>query len=127
MVGTAVYQVGRASSSQRKKLSALKPGVHTTSPPAASEERTAAISPWMWKSGMMLRQRSSGRSAKVAPMCLAEAAMLACDSGTNFGRDVVPEVWRRRATSSGVAKPEAAEPKEGPSSANAPAGPAGSV
>ena len=64
MVGTAVYQVGRASPSQWKKRSALKPGVQNTLPPAASEDSTAAISPWMWNSGMMLRQRSSGRQAE---------------------------------------------------------------
>ena len=45
MVGTAVYQVGRASPSHWKKRSALKPGVQTTLPPAASEDSTAAISP----------------------------------------------------------------------------------
>ena len=59
MVGTAVYQVGCASSSQPKNRSALKPGVQTTEAPAA--ERAPApppIRPWMWNSGMMLRQRS---------------------------------------------------------------------
>ncbi len=59
MVGTAVYQVGRTSSNQEKNLRALKPGVQTTEPPAAMLDRTAAIRPWMWKSGMMLRQTSS--------------------------------------------------------------------
>src|SRR5690606_38111507 len=59
MVGTAVYQVGLASSSQLKKRSALKPGVQKTLPPAAMDDSTAAISPWMWNNGMMLRQRSS--------------------------------------------------------------------
>ena len=37
---------------------------------------TAAIRPWMWNSGMMLRQRSAGVSASVSRMCLAEAARL---------------------------------------------------
>jgi hypothetical protein len=37
MVGTAVYQVGRASSSQPKKRSASKPGAHQTDAPAASD------------------------------------------------------------------------------------------
>ena len=64
MVGTAVYQVGCASLSQAKKRSALKPGVQNTLPPAASDDSTAAISPWMWNSGMMLRQRSPGVSAE---------------------------------------------------------------
>src|SRR5262245_22141251 len=41
IVGTAVYQVAPASFSQPKNFKALKPGVHTTLPPAASDERTA--------------------------------------------------------------------------------------
>ena len=61
MVGTAVYQVGFTSSSHWKNFSALKPGVQTTDAPAESEESTAAIRPWMWNSGMMLRQRSAVR------------------------------------------------------------------
>ena len=71
MVGTAVYQVGFASPSQAKKRSALKPGVQKTLPPAASDESTAAISPWIWNSGMMLRQRSSGRQRQRARRCCA--------------------------------------------------------
>jgi len=47
MVGTAVYQVGAASSIQAKNFSALKPGVQNTRAPAASGESTPAISPWM--------------------------------------------------------------------------------
>src|SRR5919206_3079114 len=65
IVGTAVYQVGWASSSQAKKRRALKPGVQNTEPPAASEESVAAIRPWMWKSGMMFMQRSAELSASV--------------------------------------------------------------
>ena len=45
MVGTAVYQVGRASSIQLKKRSALKPGLQKIEAPAESDDRTAAISP----------------------------------------------------------------------------------
>ena len=45
MVGTAVYQVGFTSSSQAKKRSALKPGVHDTDAPAPSDDKVAAISP----------------------------------------------------------------------------------
>src|SRR3954454_5293466 len=47
IVGTAVYQVGWASSSQAKKRRALKPGVQKTEAPAASDESVAAIRPWM--------------------------------------------------------------------------------
>ena len=68
--------------------------------PAASEADTAAISPWMWNSGMMLRQRSAGVSASDRRMLFAEAKTLDCKSGTIFGRDVVPDVWRISATSS---------------------------
>ena len=101
MVGTAVYQVGSAASSQPKKRSASKPGLHQTEPPAARLDATAATRPWMWKSGITFRQRSSGVSASAAPMCRAEAAMFACVSGTIFGREVVPEVCRISATRSG--------------------------
>jgi hypothetical protein len=109
MVGTAVYQVGFASSSQRKNRSASKPGVQKTDAPAAREVRTAAINPWIWNSGMMLRQRSSGTRPSVSPIWRADASRFLWLRGTSFGRDVVPEVWRRRAMSSGSAKPVATE------------------
>ena len=105
IVGTAVYQVGRASSIQPKNLSALKPGVQHTWPPADSGARIPAISPWMWNSGMMFRPRSVGESARNSRMLRAEAQTLRCESGTIFGRDVVPEVCSTSATSSGWAKP----------------------
>ena len=104
MVGTAVYQVGCNSSSQPKNFSALNPGVQNTLPPAAIEESTAAIRPWIWNSGMMLRQRSAGVSARVRPICVAEASTFRWDSGTSFGREVVPEVCSSSATSSGPEK-----------------------
>ena len=47
MVGTAVYQVGLASSIQAKNFSALNPGVQNTCEPADSGASTPAISPWM--------------------------------------------------------------------------------
>src|SRR6266404_6057564 len=127
MVGTAVYQVGFTSSSQAKKRRALKPGVQLTDAPEASDERTAAIRPWMWNNGMMLRQRSFGFSATAPPIWRAEAARLAADSGTILGRAVVPEVCSTNALSI---------PRDGPvllalagesarvSSVNRPAGPA---
>ena len=100
MVGTAVSQVGAVSSSQAKTRSALKPGVQITQAPAWSEAITPAISPWMWKSGMMLRQRSPGSSESQSAMLPADAQRLAPESGTIFGRDVVPEVCSTRAVSS---------------------------
>ena len=45
MVGTAVYQVGFASSIQAKNFSALKPGVQKTLPPRDSGASRPAISP----------------------------------------------------------------------------------
>ena len=54
----------RTSSNQAKKRKALKPGVQHTAAPAASDDSVAAIRPWMWNSGMMLRQTSSGVSAR---------------------------------------------------------------
>ena len=101
MVGTAVYQLGPNSAKREKKLSALKPSVQTTEPPACSDDSTAAISPWMWNSGMTLRQRSASPSASVAAMWPAEAVTLRCISGTILGRDVVPEVCSTSAISSG--------------------------
>ena len=100
MVGTAVSQVGAMSSSHAKTRSALKPGVQITQAPAWSEAITPAISPWMWKSGMMLRQRSPGSSEIQSAMLRAEAQRLAPVSGTILGRDVVPEVWSTSAASS---------------------------
>ena len=62
--------------SRRRNCSALKPGVQNTLPPAASDDSTAAISPWMWNSGMMLRQRSPAVSGSVCAMLPAEAQRL---------------------------------------------------
>ena len=45
IVGTAVYQLGEASSNQLNTLKALKEGQQNTEPPAVSEDNTAAINP----------------------------------------------------------------------------------
>src|SRR5687767_12487315 len=100
MVGTAVYQLGLISSRSPKKVRALKPGLQQIEAPAASEESTAAMRPWMWKSGMTLRQRSSLERASEARMCRADAVTLTWLKGTILGRDVVPEVCRTSAMSS---------------------------
>jgi hypothetical protein len=105
MVGTAVYQLGLASSSQAKNFNALKPGVQKTLAPTRSEDRIAAIRPWIWNSGMTFIQRSSAVNARVVLMLRAEAHRLRCVSGTILGRDVVPEVCSTSATSSGWARP----------------------
>src|SRR5271165_741660 len=122
MVGTAVYQLGFDSSIAAKNFSALKPEVQNTEPPRDSGAKSPAISPWMWNSGMMLRPRSAAAKARLAAMLPADFVTLACDSGTIFGRDVVPEVWRISATSSAAARPgRAAAPFTAPESENAPA------
>ena len=56
-------------------------------------------------------------------MCLAEEVILTCDSGTIFGRDVVPAVCNTKATSSGSAMPPAMAPEVcSPINAKDPAG-----
>ena len=104
MVGTAVYQVGCASSSQAKKRSALKPGrAEDRGRRRPARTSIAAIRPWMWNSGMMLRQRSSGVSAERGADVPGRGREVARgSSGTIFGREVVPEVCRTSATSSGA-------------------------
>ena len=126
IVGTAVNHVAPPALSQEKKRSALKPGAQNTLPPAASDDSTAAINPWMWNSGMTLRQRSPGPSASAAAICRADAARLAWVSGTFFGREVVPDVCSASAASSGAAgrasaRPDAGEPVSAKSPAAAPA------
>ena len=68
MVGTAVNQEGRASSKVAKNLKALKPGVQTTEPPAAMDDSTAAIRPWMWNNGMIFMQVSPGARPSISPI-----------------------------------------------------------
>ena len=45
IVGTAVYQLGEASSNQLNTLKALKEGQQNTEPPVVTEDNTAAINP----------------------------------------------------------------------------------
>ena len=103
MVGTAVYQVGRASLIHPKNFRALKPGVQQTCPPAESGARMPAMSPWIWNSGMMLTPRSCAVKASAVRMLRAEAQTFRCERGTILGREVVPEVWSTRAMSPGSA------------------------
>ena len=92
MVGTAVYQVGLASSIQVKNFRALKPGVQNTCEPAESGANTPAIRPWMWNSGMMFRPMSVAVNCSVARIFEADECKLPTESGTILGREVVPEV-----------------------------------
>ncbi len=124
MVGTAVIQVGFTASSQPKYFSPLNPGVQHTCAPARSEASVAAMRPWMWKSGMMLRQTSPGASDNVRAMFPDEAITFRCSSGTILGRAVVPEVCRTSAMSPASPRPGlSAVPRIAPSgsSVNAPA------
>ena len=59
----------------------------------------------MWKSGMMFRPTSASLKASDVRMLRADAHRLATESGTIFGREVVPEVCSTIAMSVGVAKP----------------------
>ena len=102
-----MYQLGADASNQLNTFKALKEGQQNTEPPAATEDNTAAINPWMWNSGIIFIHLSEFESDKVAPMCFAEEVILTCDSGTIFGRDVVPEVCNTKAMSSGSAMPPA--------------------
>src|SRR5687767_10455616 len=123
MVGTPVYHVGFTSASHPKNLSALNPVVQKTSPPADRGASKAAIRPWMWNSGMITRARSSSLRASDSLTLYADAHTLRCDSGTILGRDVVPDVWRTRAISSGEAGrlPAGSSPAPQFSSENVPA------
>src|SRR5437660_8287425 len=103
IVGTAVYQVAAKSCSHPRKRRPSKPEVQITLPLTVTLAARAATSPWMWNSGITLRQRSAADKLSVAATLLADAHRLAWVSGTCFGRDVVPLVCRTRATSSGAA------------------------
>jgi hypothetical protein len=121
MVGTAVYQVGWSSFTHSKKPAAEKLPVHATLPPAVSEASRPATSPWMWKSGITLRQRSVGDSDRVRATLAADAQRLRCSRGTSFGRDVVPEVCSSNAISAPSAGLGATARPLRPDSENAPA------
>ena len=127
MVGTAVYQVGASSSSHSKNRNWWKPGVHATVPPPASDASRAATRPWMWNSGMTLRHRSVGSSPRASATFRAERQSLPCVRGTSLGRDVVPDVCRRSATSAGSGETASAARSSRPPRLKTPAGQAGST
>src|SRR5580704_3140820 len=120
MVGTAEYQVGAKSRSQPKKRLTSQPGVQTTPPPAASDVITVAIRPWPWNSGSTFRQRSASLSLSAATALKAEVQILACVSGTIFGRDVVPDVNNNSAVTPGPTGSDDGSPAV-PASVNRPA------
>src|ERR1700733_13557318 len=60
----------------------------------------------MWNKGITLSARSLAESSSEAAMLRAEVQMLACVSGTIFGREVVPEVCKMRAVLLASAGPE---------------------
>ena len=92
IVGTAVYQVGFASSRLEKKESALKPDEHQIEAPAVKDAETAAMRPWIWKRGITFIHLSEEDKDKDRAIFEADAAILDCNNGTIFGLDVVPEV-----------------------------------
>src|SRR5580704_4379848 len=121
MVGTAEYQVGANSRSQPKKRLTSHPGVQTTPPPAASDVITVAMRPWPWNSGSTFRQRSVSLSCSAATALKAEVQILACVSGTIFGRDVVPDVNKNSAVVPGPIGSDDGPPAAVPASVNRPA------
>mmetsp|Transcript_12008 Transcript_12008/g.33943 ORF Transcript_12008/g.33943 Transcript_12008/m.33943 type:complete len:309 (+) Transcript_12008:744-1670(+) len=102
MVGTAEYHVGSGAtcSAAWKFCTAKTPGTHLIFAPARAEARTFTMRPWMWKSGMVLLQVSSGVISTVDAMQRAPQVMFACVSGTILGFLVVPEVCSTSARSS---------------------------
>ena len=88
--------------SQPKKLLTSHPGVQTTLAPAASEVSTLAMRPCPWNRGITFKHRSVSFSTSAAHELRADVQMLACVSGTIFGRDVVPDVRNSSATSAGA-------------------------
>jgi len=70
----------------------------------------------------MFSPQSASENSTVLAILSAEATTLLWVSGTIFGREVVPEVWRMSATSSGAASPgRAAVPLSPPEREKAPA------
>ena len=95
MAGTAVNQLGRVASNHAKKASALNFGGHTVDPPAESGQIRPFKSPWLWNSGMTLRQRSAGFRSSQLHIALEEAMTMEWRTGTTLGRPVVPAVGSR--------------------------------
>ena len=80
----------------------------------------------MWKSGITFRHRSSCRIPSVVATLRADVARWRCARGTIFGRAVVPDVWRTRASAAGSGSSRSL-PFGAPWSSNAPAGDSGST
>ncbi len=95
--------------------------MQTTLPPARSEPKSAATSPWMWKSGITFRHRSVGSSRSVSATFAADVSRLRSVSGTSFGEPVVPEVNNSRAASVSPAPRDAPSPSDRPEQAIDPA------
>ena len=122
MLGTAVYQVGRNSSTHWKNCAGKRPGVQIMLAPAVMDESKAPTRPWMWNRGMTFRHRSPSTSWRVDRMLWADLQRFVWVSGMIFGREVVPDVCSTSATSEASARPLCAggEPA-GPSTVNRPA------
>src|SRR3954447_8944469 len=102
IVGTAVNQVGRVASNHAKKASAWNFGGHTVEPPADSGQIRPFRSPWLWKSGITLRQRSEGFRSSQLRIAFDDAMTMDWRTGTTLGRPVVPAVGSRYAMLSGA-------------------------
>ena len=94
----------RIPPASRRTTARRNPGVHTTLPPAASEESTAADQAVNVEQRHHVQAAILGRQGQRARRCARRGHRLRCVSGTIFGRAVVPEVCRISATSSGKAR-----------------------
>jgi hypothetical protein len=103
IVGTAVYQVALYArmSDQNVDAENLPEDGSVTAAPADRELSKPAIKPWTWNKGRTITVESDSVSLYTETMFRTEEARLSCVSGTPLGRLVVPEVWRKSATSDG--------------------------
>ena len=72
-----------------EEMEGVEAGVQQTAAPAWRELRTAAISPWMWKSGITCRQRPPTSAPGSQRCCRPRLTRVVWVSGTIFGREVV--------------------------------------
>jgi hypothetical protein len=102
IVGTAVYQVALYArmSDQNVDAENLPADGSVTAAPTERELSKPAIKAWTWKKGRTITVESDSVSLYTETMFRTEEARLSYVSGTPL-RLVVPDVWRKSATSDG--------------------------